>query len=54
MTAITALPNQAAPGFWKRALGHRSFVIGAVLTLLLLAGMAGLSLVWTPWLALRR
>ncbi len=38
----------AMPGFWKRALGHRAFVIGAVLTLLLLA-MAGLSLVWTPW-----
>jgi hypothetical protein len=47
MTTITALPNQAAPGFWKRALGHRAFVIGAVLTLLLIA-MAGLSLVWTP------
>ena len=47
MTAI-ALPSQAVPGFWKRALGHRAFVIGAVLTLLLVA-MAGLSLVWTPW-----
>ncbi|MCA0212935.1 MAG: ABC transporter permease [Proteobacteria bacterium] len=47
MTTITALPTQAAPGFWKRALGHRAFVIGAVLTLLLIA-MAGLSLVWTP------
>ena len=36
------------PGFWRRALQHRSFVIGGVLTLLLL--MAGaLSLVWTPW-----
>ena len=43
-----ALPSQAVPGFWKRALGHRAFVIGAVLTLLLVA-MAGLSLVWTPW-----
>ncbi len=31
-----------------RALGHRSFVIGATLTLLLL-GAAALSLVWTPW-----
>jgi peptide/nickel transport system permease protein len=31
-----------------RALRHRSFVIGAVLTLLLL-GAAALSLVWTPW-----
>jgi peptide/nickel transport system permease protein len=46
MTAIV-LPTQAAPGFWKRALGHRAFVIGAVLTVLLVA-MAGLSLVWTP------
>ena len=34
--------------FWARALTHRSFVIGAVLTLLLL-GAAALSLVWTPW-----
>jgi peptide/nickel transport system permease protein len=37
-----------APGFWRRALGHRSFVIGGLLTLLLLAA-AALSLVWTPW-----
>lgn len=44
----TVLPAQSAPGFWKRALGHRAFVIGAVLTVLLVA-MAGLSLVWTPW-----
>lgn len=36
------------PSFWARALGHRSFVIGATLTLLLL-GAAALSLVWTPW-----
>ena len=34
--------------FMARALTHRSFVIGAVLTLLLL-GAAALSLVWTPW-----
>ena len=39
---------QPAPGFWRRALRHRSFVIGGVLTLLLLAA-AALSLVWTPW-----
>ncbi len=32
----------------RRALTHRSFVIGAALTLLLLAA-AALSLVWTPW-----
>ncbi len=36
------------PGFWSRALRHRSFVIGAVLTALLLAA-AALSYVWTPW-----
>lgn len=36
------------PGFWARAMGHRSFVIGAVLAALLLAA-ALLSFVWTPW-----
>ena len=36
------------PGFWRRALQHRSFAIGGVLTLLLLMA-AALSLVWTPW-----
>ena len=35
------------PGFWHRALRQRSFVIGALLTALLLAA-AALSLVWTP------
>ena len=38
---------QQAPGFWRRALRHPSFVIGAVLSLLL-AAAAALSLVWTP------
>ncbi len=33
---------------WHRALRHRSFVLGAVLTMLML-GMAAISLVWTPW-----
>jgi peptide/nickel transport system permease protein len=40
----------AAPpsiGFWRRATAHPSFVIGAVLSLLLVAA-AALSLVWTP------
>jgi len=37
-----------APGFWRRAMRHPSFVIGAVLTLLLLLS-AALSYVWTPW-----
>jgi peptide/nickel transport system permease protein len=50
MSTVT-VPSAAAlkvPGFWRRALHHRSFVIGAVLTLLLLLA-AGVSLVWTPW-----
>jgi len=34
-------------GFWSRALRHKSFVLGGVLTLLL-AAAALLSLVWTP------
>lgn len=45
-TAVAVSP--VIPGFWQRALGHRSFVIGGVLTLLLLAA-AALSLVWTPY-----
>lgn len=36
------------PGFTRRALAHRSFLIGGVLTLLLLLA-ASLSLLWTPW-----
>ena len=49
--SATAVPSAAAlkmPGFWRRALRHRSFVLGGVLTLLLLLA-AALSLVWTPW-----
>jgi len=38
----------AAQGFWSRALGHRSFVLGGVLTLAL-AAMALVSLVWSPY-----
>ncbi len=37
-----------APGFWRRALANRSFVIGGALTLLVVVA-ALLSLVWTPW-----
>ena len=44
-TAVLAPP---APGFMRRALRHRSFALGGVLTLLLLLA-ALLSLVWTPW-----
>ena len=47
-----SLPAAATPHpsarFMARALRHRSFVIGAGLTLLLLLA-AALSLVWTPW-----
>lgn len=47
MTA--ALPRTSRPAtLAQRAARHPSFVIGAVLTLLL-AGAALLSLVWTPW-----
>ncbi|HSV61069.1 MAG TPA: ABC transporter permease [Variovorax sp.] len=45
------IPSAAAlklPGFWRRAMQHRSFVIGGVLTALLLLA-ACLSFVWTPW-----
>ncbi|MDM0077151.1 ABC transporter permease [Variovorax sp. J2P1-59] len=52
MSALpVGVPSAAAfkvPGFWRRALHHRSFAIGAVLTLLLLLA-AAVSLVWTPW-----
>ena len=37
-----------APGLWSRALAHRSFAIGATLSLLLVLA-ALLSLVWTPY-----
>jgi peptide/nickel transport system permease protein len=49
---IALSPNQArdANAFWRRALHHRSFVLGGVLCLLVL-GAALLSLVWTPWSA---
>ncbi|SEK15494.1 MULTISPECIES: ABC transporter permease [unclassified Variovorax] len=50
MSTVT-VPSAAAlkvPGFWRRALQHRSFVLGGVLTLLLLLA-AGVSLAWTPW-----
>ena len=44
-------PSTAAlkvPGFWQRALKHRSFVIGGMLAALLLVA-ALVSFVWTPW-----
>jgi peptide/nickel transport system permease protein len=36
--------------FWRRARGHRSFVVGGMLSLLVV-GAALLSLLWTPWSA---
>ena len=38
----------AAPGFWQRARRHPSFVLGGVLTAVLIA-CALLSFLWTPW-----
>src|SRR5262245_55723255 len=37
-------------GFWRRALRHRSFVVGGALSLLVVLA-ALLSMVWTPWSA---
>jgi len=42
---VAALP---APGFWRRAFQHRSFTLGAILSVLLVLA-AGLSYVWTPF-----
>jgi len=39
-----------APGFWRRALRHRSFVLGGALALMVPAA-ALTSLIWTPWSA---
>ena len=50
MSAVLPTPAALAPpavGFWRRAARHPSFVIGAVLSLLVLLA-AMLSLVWTP------
>ncbi len=44
---LTAVPPAGAPRFWRRALRHPSFVIGAVLSVLVVAA-AALSLAWTP------
>ena len=44
----SAPPGNGTQPFLRRAMGHRSFVVGGVLTLLLVLA-AALSLVWTPW-----
>ena len=43
-----ATSRRPAAGFWRRALRHRSFVLGGTLVLLVFAA-ALVSLVWTPW-----
>jgi peptide/nickel transport system permease protein len=43
-------PRRSGRSFWQRALGHRSFVAGGALTMLMVSA-ALLSLVWTPWSA---
>ena len=48
MSTTSAAITFHAPSLLSRAMRHHSFVIGAVLTLLLLLA-AALSLVWTPW-----
>lgn len=47
---VTATGRAPPSGFWRRALRHRSFVLGGALVVLVL-GAALLSLVWTPWSA---
>lgn len=47
-TQTATKPLGSSPGFWARARRNPSFVIGAVLSLLLIAA-AALSLFWTPW-----
>ena len=46
--ALPAPSTRAAPGFWQRARRHPGFVIGGLLSLLLLLA-AALSYVWTPY-----
>ncbi|MGJ4953366.1 ABC transporter permease [Bradyrhizobium sp. HKCCYLS20291] len=47
---VQAAPAPLPNAFWRRALRHRSFTVGALLCLVVL-GAALLSLVWTPWSA---
>lgn len=48
MKAASVAPTHLPTGLVSRAWGHRSFVVGAGLTLVLILA-ALLSLVWTPW-----
>ena len=46
--AAPSQPRQSSKGFWQRALRHRSFMAGGVLTLFVISA-ALLSMVWTTW-----
>jgi peptide/nickel transport system permease protein len=46
--AAPSQPRESSKGFWQRALRHRSFMAGGVLTLFVISA-ALLSMVWTPW-----
>ena len=46
--AAPSQPRHSSKGFWQRALHHRSFMAGGVLTLFVISA-ALLSMVWTPW-----
>jgi peptide/nickel transport system permease protein len=48
--ALAPAAARRANHFWRRALHHRSFMLGGMLCLVVL-GAALLSLVWTPWSA---
>ena len=48
MSGVARSQRPAAPGFWRRALRHPSFLTGALLSLLLVLA-AAVSLVWQPY-----
>jgi peptide/nickel transport system permease protein len=48
VSAVPAIPQAAGLPLWRRALQHRSFVFGGVLSVLLVFA-ALLSMFWTPW-----
>jgi peptide/nickel transport system permease protein len=48
VSAVPAIPQAIGLPLWRRALQHRSFVFGGVLSVLLVFA-ALLSMFWTPW-----
>jgi peptide/nickel transport system permease protein len=48
--AVAGASHRSSRSLWQRALLHRSFMTGGVLTLCVICA-AALSLVWTPWSA---